>query len=358
VLSSISQVLTPVAIAEWQEILQSDDSASASQSPEWLRAVCDNGPFVDVSRLYRTRDGRRLVLPLVRRKGMPGDVAIRMSFPVGWDCGGIIAEGGVLTQSDVCEVAADLGLSSGASTVVSPNPGQDALWRTAASSWSIRRTFLAHVLDLRPGFGRIWTQCFKSSVRRAVRKAEASSLTVERGAGSGLMPEFYELYEQSVLRWAKQDGIPSRLARWRSARLDSLRKFERVTELLGPACVTWLARLEGRAVAGIVVLEQGAVANYWRGAMSHLAGPVRANDLLHRLAIEDACVRGMRRYSLGDSRPGSGVARFKEAFGAQPQQHSEYLNERLPLFRSADAARGVMQRALTARVHKVDLSSR
>jgi len=48
----------------------------------------------------------------------------------------------------------------------------------------------------------------------------------------------------------------------------------------------------------------GENADYWRGySRKDLAGPSRANNLLQRLAIEDACDAGCRYYSMG----GSGV---------------------------------------------------
>ena len=62
-----------------------------------------------------------------------------------------------------------------------------------------------------------------------------------------------------------------------------------------------------------------------------LAAPTRANFLLHRLAIEDACVSGCRAYHMGESGTSSGLARFKEEFGAVPHRYAEYQLERLPL---------------------------
>jgi len=51
-----------------------------------------------------------------------------------------------------------------------------------------------------------------------------------------------------------------------------------------------------------------------------LAHPVRANRLLHRLAIEEACDAGCRSYHMGHSRPGSSLAEFKQSFGADKSQ--------------------------------------
>ena len=92
-------------------------------------------------------------------------------------------------------------------------------------------------------------------------------------------------------------------------------------------------------VAAIVVLEAGDQAKYWRGAMDRdRATPVRANDLLHRLAMEDACARGLSHYDMGAAQPGSPLAVFKTKMGAQ--EHPTYeLRARRPIGRLGQRAR-------------------
>jgi len=57
-------------------------------------------------------------------------------------------------------------------------------------------------------------------------------------------------------------------------------------------------------------------------------------------AIEHACADGCRWYSMGESRPGSSLARFKAGFGAIEIPYSTYLLERMPISR-IDAAPAV-----------------
>ncbi|HEY3258857.1 MAG TPA: GNAT family N-acetyltransferase, partial [Pseudonocardiaceae bacterium] len=163
---------------------------------------------------------------------------------------------------------------------------------------------------------------FSSKVRNRTRKALRTGVEVERDDTGRLLPEVHRLYHQSVPRWAAQDRLAAPLAgyaRLRARLREPAAKYAAVGAHLGHRCVVWLARVDGRPAATIVVLYQGATANYWRGAMDKpLAGPVAANDLLHRLAIEEACRRGCRRYSMGETAPGSSLARFKESFGAVP----------------------------------------
>jgi hypothetical protein len=71
--------------------------------------------------------------------------------------------------------------------------------------------------------------------------------------------------------------------------------------------------------------------------------------LLHRSAIEQAIADGARLYHLGDSAPGSGLARFKESLGATPVDYQTLRHERLPLSAADAAVRGVVKRALRFR---------
>jgi hypothetical protein len=331
----------------WAEVLASDRDALATQSPRWVDAVCEAGPYVDDSRLVIAPDGRRLVLPLVRRRGVPDQVTARLSMPEGFGSGGILAEGGGLTEADVRAVTDAVGQGVLGPLLVRPNPRLDRQW-TGAAQWSVRRPSHAQWLDLDGGFDAVWQHRFHSSVRRAVRKAERSDVEVVRDTTGALMADFHLLYEQSVLRWARQDGVPPAVAAARAARLESQAKFRTVARLLGDACTTWVAYVHGRPAAGIVVLTQNRTASYWRGAMDlDLAGPVRANDLLHATAIREACERDLRWYSFGISPPpGSGLARFKAGLGAAAYYFSDYLLERIPAMRTLHGVRRVAFRGL------------
>jgi hypothetical protein len=84
-------------------------------------------------------------------------------------------------------------------------------------------------------------------------------------------------------------------------RLGRLRNegLAQIAERAAGAAAIWVARHRGQPVAGIVVLR-GPNDHYMRGAMDKdLAGPTRANFLLHWLAIQDACQRGVLWYQMG-----------------------------------------------------------
>jgi hypothetical protein len=336
-------VTSPAPREVWQEVLKADAQALVFQAPAWLDCICALGGYEDASRLYETPGGRRLVLPMVRRKGLPKALTTQASLPLGWGIGGLVASG-PLDAADVAAIFADLAGRAVLRTSLRPNPLDAQVWAAARPPGVIAVPRLAHILDLDGGFERVWTKRFASETRTAVRKAERSGLVVECDTSGKLVPVFYDLFRLSIDRWARQQHEPRPLARWRGRRRDPLCKFQLVAQALGAACRLWVAWRDGRPAAAILVL-QGANASYTRGVMDkEVAGPSQANVLLHRLAIEEACRAGCRYYHMGESGPSASLAQFKSRFGATAYGYNEYRLERLPLT-SVDAhLRGLVKR--------------
>jgi hypothetical protein len=82
-----------------------------------------------------------------------------------------------------------------------------------------------------------------------------------------------------------------------------------------------------------------------RGMMDkELAGPTRANYLLHHLAIEEACAAGCHYYDMGESGSSAPLAQFKTRFGALPFPLAEYHIERVPITALNRRSRQVVKR--------------
>jgi hypothetical protein len=333
-------------------VLASDPNALVSQTPAWTDFLCRFGGYEDASRLYELAGGRRVVLPMVRERRFPARLQTEASFPAGWGMGGIIASGGV-QAGDVAAAFADLTSGWVLRTSLRPNPLDSEEWSAARPAGVVAVPRLAHVLSLEGGFERVWKESFAGTARTAVRKAERSRLTVECDTSGRLVPVLYELFEQSLERWAGQQHEPRRLARWRGRRRDPIRKFELMAEALKDACRIWVAwTAEGQPAAAILVL-QGRNAHYTRGMMNKdLAGPTRANYLLHKVAIEDACTAGCRHYHMGESGASSSLAQFKTRFGASPYPYAEYHLERLPITALDQRARGIVKRIVGFREYE------
>jgi hypothetical protein len=344
-----TSVLRPAPRDVWDRLVASDPRSLPSHSPRWLDAICAVTGLGDASRCYQTADGRQLVLPMVRRR-LLGVALAEASLPYGWGPGGLIAEGGLLLPEDIRAVLADLSGRRVPLVTLRPSPATGRVWDAAAPAAVVRRPHMAQTVDLGAGFAEVWRTRFKADTRNRVRRAERAGVLVEQDDTGRLVPVFQELYQKAVARWARRDGQPLAVARRRAAWREPGSKLPTVAAALGTSCRVYLASVDGRPAAAIVVLLGTASASYWRGAMDEeVAGRTYANYLLHRTAIEDACAAGCRAYHMGDSAPGSPLALFKSRFGAGECHYASYQLQRVPLASASGVVRGAVTGALRRR---------
>ena len=339
------EVISPAPREAWSEVLAADPDATVYQTPTWLDAVRQATGGSDASRLYLLDDGRRLVVPMVRRTPIPG-LHLDDSYPANYGYGGLLAAGG-LRPSDVRHTLTDLLTSRALSTRLKSTPNTAHHWDGGLVPGVVSASRRVEVLDLDGGFDHIWTRRFESSARRAVRKAERSGLDVESDTSGRLVPAFYQLYLDWTERRARETGMPRAVAAVAARRREPLKKFLAVAATVGENCRIWVARHEGVPIASIITLVHGAHASYWRGYSDKaVAGPLRANNLLHRLAIEDALAAGCRFYSMGESGGVGALEKFKQTLGATPRRAVDCRIERLPISRAA-AVKGRVEAAAT-----------
>jgi hypothetical protein len=331
----------PATADAWEDVLASTPDALPSQTPVWMQCLCAVDGYVDASLLYETTDGRRLILPLARRRMLGPALATRAALPIGWGPGGLLSEGGSVRHEDVRMVAADLARRPALRIQLRPDPATAGVWEAGMPAYARRTARMAQTVSLDGGFGIVWQHRFKRDTRTRVRRAERAGVVVERDDTGRLVPVFQHLYAKSMERWARQAGEPQGMARWRAGRREPPHKLPTVAAMLGTDCRLYVASLDGRPVAAIVVLLRPTTMTYWRGAMDEeLAGRSYANYLLHRTAIEDAAQSGCTAYCMGESAPGSPLALFKSRFGAVEQHYFSYSIERLPVTEVAHLPRG------------------
>lgn len=341
-------VTSPAPRSVWKYLLRKDPNVLPTQTPDWLDCICAAGNFNDASRLYEIPGRGAFVLPMVRSKNMPAFIASLYSPPYSWGMGGLVGEVPVQEQ-DVNAVVKDLIDQPGLRKLIRPNPLTNNAWKDVQGYGVMVIPRQAHVLDLEGGFSLVWSSKFSTNTRRNVRKAESSGLVIECDLTGKLVPVFYKLFKQSVDRWADRQNEPRWLAHLRANHRDPITKFEIITKRMKAACRVWVAWYQNEPAAAILVL-QDANAHYTRGAMNvEIAGPTRANDLLHRYAIEDACNSGCRHYHMGESGQSASLARFKCRFGAEAISYAEYHIECIPITAIDQRFRSVIKKAIRFR---------
>jgi hypothetical protein len=343
---AVPEVVTPAPRQAWARLIADDPHALVTQTPAWTDCVCAATGSRDASRLYDFGGGRKLLLPLLDLRHRPGLYA---SFPSAWGFGGLV--GADPQPGEIRAVLNDLRANCALGVRVRTNPLQHAAWAAGRPAGVAALPRRAHAIDLREGFEHVWKHGFSSRARNHVRRAERAGVRVEVDTTGELAPVFHGLFMQSVERWAAKQHEPVALARFRARRRDPLEKLRRMVADLDGAGRLWVAYVEDRPAAAILVL-QGANAHYTRGAMdAELAGPSRANYLLHRLAIEDACRSGCATYQMGETGGSRSLAQFKESIGAEPHDYAEYVIERFPMTAIDRGVRGAAKRVLRFKDH-------
>jgi hypothetical protein len=338
-------VHSPADRDAWKELMAVDPNALVTQSPEWLEATCTVKNYMDASRIYEISGRGTFILPMVRTAHVPRSLSTLSGYPSSWGFGGIL--GSVRPEpQDIHLIIENLLQQPEPRIMIRPNPLLSKTWNIAQRNGVLSIPRLAHVLDLKGGFSEIWSKRFKTNTRRNIRKSEVSDLVVECETSGGLLPEFFHLFNHSVKRWAEMQNEPLWLAKLRADRRDSIEKFSILGKCLGNAFRVWVAWYHGEPAAAIIVL-QGANAHYTRGVMNQeLAGPTRANDLLHKLAIEEACKAGCRYYHMGETGNSKSLARFKSRFGAVAYPYFEFRIERVPITRMDQVIRTTIKRII------------
>ncbi len=207
------------------------------------------------------------------------------------------------------------------------------------------------ILDITPGEEEI-LEAMKKKTRYNIRLSEKKGVTVRRGGGEDLS-RWYEIYEETALR--------DRIALHGEAYYRTLFNLAGDGGTGRPDLRLYLAEIEGKVEAGIVVSHQGSRATYLYGASSNNHRNAMPAYALQWRAIREARQAGCTEYDLygippeeDPDHPMAGLYRFKTGFGGSivhrpgswdlPFHPAVYR-----LFRLAEAGRGWYYRSFRKR---------
>jgi lipid II:glycine glycyltransferase (peptidoglycan interpeptide bridge formation enzyme) len=268
---------------------------------------------------------------MVRRRALVNGLSSCASMPYGWGEGGLISTVPLQSQ-DVREVLSDLQRWPGLQISVRPSPLVTRIWEAGIPPGVNITRRMTHVLDLEGGFDQVWNKRFPSSTRTKIRKAEKCGLTVQCDTSGSLVPTVYEIYLKWTARRARERQIPLSVAEWIARQREPYEKFQLTAKMLGEMCRIWLILRQDQPVAAAILLIYQEHAHYWRSwSIRELAAPVRANDLLQNLLIQDACEHNCQYYHMGESGGVASLMHFKSRFGAHEIPFSVYTLEHLPI---------------------------
>jgi GNAT acetyltransferase-like protein len=165
-------------------------------------------------------------------------------------------------------------------------------------------TFHGHSLDLRRRAETLFDN-FAESVRRAIRKADRSGLTVNLSTSEGALRDFYQLHE----RTRRRHGLPPQpFSFFKNI------QTEIIERRLG---FTVLAMKASTPIAAAVFFHTERNAVFKFGASEERYQHFRANNLVIWHAIRHLAENGIEALHLGRTSPSNeGLRRFKLSWGA------------------------------------------
>jgi len=165
--------------------------------------------------------------------------------------------------------------------------------------------YIEHTLDLTPQEDVIFAN-LKSSVKRAIRKAEKENVDVSMEYSLDAVHKFYRL--NCLTR--KEHGLPPQpFAFFRNLHHEALSK-EQGTVVI--------ASHSGRAIAASIFLHMGKKAIYKYGASDSRHYSLRGNNAIMWKAIKWHTDHGYESLSLGKTRTGNaGLVQFKNGWGCK-----------------------------------------
>jgi GNAT acetyltransferase-like protein len=350
---AVVEIVSPAPRDIWHGVLRDDPGATTHLTPEYFDAVVAATGGTDVSRFYQLRDGRQLLLPLVRRPSRFG-LHLDASYPDGFGPGGMLATGGLLAD-DVRLVVKDLWAESLSVRIGGAHHTSEQWSAGVMPGVSEEERRVVGVIDLTPdtdGHAKDFRAAqLDGDTRQRLRRAVRMGVEVEKDTGGRLLPVCYDVYRAGVEREVAGAGLPTAVARRRTLRTESYADLAAVAAGTGEACRTFVAWFRGRPVAAAMLLVHGDYASVWRSfRVPELATPVSADLLTLVTAVEDAVGSGCRSIDLVPSWGSVGGPHHKNPLGASARSVVDLRIEPAGLarLRAAGArAEGVLIRALT-----------
>ena len=176
------------------------------------------------------------------------------------------------------------------------------------------------LLDLR-GYGKekIW-EGYRKNIRRDVRKAQRSGITIRTGGSIEGVNIFYKLYLSSMERNRAMAKYPFQ---WFEAIYE-----EMVERGLGAFL---FAELEHEAIAGAAFIKSLTSTHYFHNGSKYEFLKFCPNELLIHSALEEAVAKGNSFFDFMGSDPGDlSLLRFKEKWGGQSADLYTYVKDYHP----------------------------
>ena len=292
--------------ALWEELHRRTPDASFFAGPRYAALAAPALAMPAALFAFQAEDGARLAVGTLAR---PAGVLRRDLLAPGGGLPGQILCDAPLTPARAEALLAALARIPDAAFHLSFEPRTvppvgDAPERTAR-----REPFF--VLDLAPGYERVFADAFAKDFREQCRKSARRGVSVGFAEGRADFVAFGHLYRRAAQAWNPAARRP--LAFFAACAREAAAPASPVHLLLARS-----ERHDGAAVAGLLLVHVGDTVTAWMAAMDRGARELAPSAAVYRAAVEWACARGVTRFLLGASGGIASVEAFKRSLGAEP----------------------------------------
>jgi Acetyltransferase (GNAT) domain len=288
------QRINPVGYASWNALIASQPKHSFFHTAEWAKVLADSYGYTPVYFAAGKTDVHS-ILPLMEVDSwLTGRRGIGLPFTDA--CGPLCPDAATLQK--LFQGAVEFGKIRNWK-YIECRGGRELFGKVPASL-----LFYGHELDLTAGEDGLFSR-LESPVRRAIRKAEKSGVTVEILQSVEAVRIFYSLQCQT----RKKHGLPPQPFKF------FLNIHRHI--LSQDKGMVVLARHHGRPIAASVYVNLGDRAIFKYGASDEVFQDLRGGNLVMWAAIKEFVRRGAKHLDLGRTSSGNeGLRKFKLGWGA------------------------------------------
>lgn len=249
--------------------------------------------------MVRFTDGLEVVLPLSYQRYLSGGVRrYILSPPEDITYGGWISPG-VISPTHA-EVLKNFILNKYKNLYWRLNPYDDILQNIFRGEGETSTT---DILELNSEVETIFKK-FRTNCRNAVNQAIQKKVSVRMAENESDWKKYYRIYQDTVNRWGSK-----------ALHIYTYDLFQLLFRASRDNVNLWLARYNGRDIAGLVTLGAHSHVYVWHSAIMREYLSTRAVNLLYYKVIDYAIENSYKWFDFGPSGGLTGVKKFKKSFG-------------------------------------------
>lgn len=314
-------VITPAPRSEWERIYEADPLAAPYLHPNLLHALV-GGRNRDASRLYRFSDGQQVVVPILAT-GL-GALSMFVGLPHHWGWGGVVCSQ-PFTKDHASAILKDLAAMPSVSTTFRTDSLRGDIWCEADLPPSvIDDGATSFLVDLNDGYEAAFSR-FSRSSRKSIRKADSQGLRFESGHSDDHFRAYFDLMDNAIVHWAKNQNEPAALYRYRQRDALNQDLTRKVLDSMGSRIELILALLDDQVVA--VGLNLSDKHGYGlRMLLDHEAPrSVAVRDAFANECIKRSADSGANFYDLASSDPASPQSIYKAKLAKITKTHNSFV---------------------------------